>query len=331
MSNSYSSIKVDVIRGHNVESHHLVSASVVNSNGNLVMSWGNTDTQIYPRSSIKPLQALTILTSDAINKFNVTDLELALACASHSGEIEHVKIVEQWLHRMGLSYKDLECGAHAPTHLNSAINLYKNNAGINALYNNCSGKHTGMLVSCLALGLNTHGYVQANHPLQIKIRNLIEDFCSIKISPTDIAIDGCSIPTYYLNMNSLALAMARFANPKDEFEKYKFATEKIFKTIVNNPYYLAGTDRYCTRMTTALDKSGFVKTGAEGVMFACLPSLDLGVVVKADDGASRAAETSMSWILKKLGALSDNRYHEFSMTEVSNWNQIRTGAIKIHE
>lgn len=329
MSESHSPLTINVVRGSQTECLHSVSAVVMNNDAQIVSQWGNTELKIFPRSSIKPLQALALFQSGAYDQFKITDKELAIACASHSGEKPHTQLVESWLQRLTLSTEDLECGAHYPSYQNATLELLHERKPMTAIHNNCSGKHAGMLASCLALKVPTKGYVNAEHPLQIMIKKLIEEFCEIQLKNEDMAIDGCSIPTYYISLNSLALSMARFAAPSGSLDKYQSATKKILSAIVQNPYYLGGTDRYCTRMTEALNGKGFVKTGAEGVMFACLPELKTGVAMKVADGATRAAELGMSYILNRIGALSNSDYAEFSKIEIKNWNQILTGHIEV--
>lgn len=329
MSKIYAPLTVNVLRAANIESRHDVSAIVVNSQGVSEFCWGETDRKIYPRSSIKSIQALAIILSGAAEMFKVTDAELAIASASHGGEKKHIELVSSWLNRIGLTPLDLECGAHLPSHQDSFIELLKQGKNFSAIHNNCSGKHTGMLATALALKENTKGYSKINHPVQVLIKQIIEDFCSEKIEENQIAIDGCSIPTYFMNMKNLALAMARLGDSQNFSEKYRLASQRIYKANVENPYLIAGTDRYCTQMMNELNKNGLIKTGAEGVMFASIPSLKLGVVVKAHDGAPRAAEIAMSWILKELGLLNRVSWEKFSQVPIKNWNQILTGSIRI--
>lgn len=326
---SHPKLKINILRGSNIESQHEVSALVVDSKNQTQISWGSTDLKIYPRSSIKPIQALIVILSGAFEKFKISNQELALACGSHSGEKEHVQAVSDWLARLNLSELNLECGAHLPSNQNASSHLLNQNKLPSALHNNCSGKHTGMLASALALGVDTTGYVQTNHPIQKLIREIIEDFCSEKITESDIAIDGCSIPTYFLNLKNLAFAMARVADPNNLPEKYRTPIQKIYNACVENPFYIAGTERYCTRMITALHKRALIKTGAEGVMFASIPEQKIGIVVKAHDGATRAAEMSMSWILKELGILDQSTWESFSEVPIKNWNQILTGKVTL--
>lgn len=308
---------VEIIRGQKVESIHEVTALVVNSKGEIIMGWGDTGRNIYPRSSIKSIQAVNIIVSGAAEKFAVTDQELALASASHNGETDHIIGVRQWLGRMGLSEQDLECGAQ------------KQQDGFSPLFNNCSGKHAGMLASALAMGVATRGYSKVEHPVQVAVRKTIEDFCSEKITDDGIAVDGCSIPTYFLAMKGLALGMARFSDPEKLPQKYQNACRRLFRAVTEYPYFIAGKDRYCTNMTIELAKRASIKTGAEGVMFACLPDLKLGLVVKAHDGAVRAAEASTTWILNELGVLSPSGLEKFLPVPLKNWNGIQTGFITV--
>ena len=171
--------------------------------------------------------------------------------------------------------------------------------------------------------------MQFEHPVQLAVKETLEDFCSEKITEQNSAIDGCSIPTYFLPMKSLALAMARFADPEKLPDKYHEACKRIYSAVTEYPFYIAGKDRYCTNMTIELEKKGMIKTGAEGVMFAALPELKLGVVVKAHDGNVRASEASMSWILHEIGALSKGSLDKFMPVPIKNWNGIKTGQITI--
>ncbi len=324
-------LKVAVYRGQNIESRHAISAVVVNSDGHIEAGWGDYKSKIYPRSSIKSIQALAVVTSGAADIFNVSDIELALASASHGAEPQHVSAVELWLNRLGLSANDLECGAHLPSNHEAMLNLLDSHHPFSAFHNNCSGKHTGMLAATLAMGEKTLGYTHKNHPVQKYIKKIIEEFCSEFVDSDSIAIDGCSIPTFFMPMKSLALAMARLGSPDNFSEKYRSASERIFKANVENPFFVAGTGRYCTEIMLELRGNGLVKTGAEGVMFAALPRIKSGVVIKVQDGATRAAELAMSWILRELGQLSEDSYKKFSEIELKNWNKISTGSIKMTE
>ena len=322
-------LKVQVIRGQQIESSHNVHVMVCDSNENTIYSQGTLNQKIYPRSAIKALQALALFTTGAYKKFSLTPSEITLACASHSGQTEHVEVIRHWLLKLGLSTENLECGGHWPTNQNAAHELIKKNNSYSAIHNNCSGKHTGFLADALALEVDTKNYIQLQHPVQKEVKKLIENFCSYQIDNNSIAIDGCSIPTYFMPLKSLALGMARFADIDNSQTELSTAKQIIFNSIQQNPFYLAGQDRYCTLMTTELGENGFVKIGAEGVIMASLPKNKLGIVIKSEDGASRSTELAMTWVLKQLNILSENTFNKFSEVPVENWNRIRTGQIKV--
>src|SRR5262249_21163566 len=136
---------VEVTRGGMVESRHRAAVAVVDADGKVVHAWGDIEQPVYGRSAIKPLQALPLIESGAADRYNVPAAEIALACASHNGEPRHVELVQAWLKRIGCSVDDLECGGHMPYHDPSVEALIRSGTKPNALFNNCSGKHTGFL------------------------------------------------------------------------------------------------------------------------------------------------------------------------------------------
>lgn len=328
-SQSMSPIQINVVRGQFVESRHKISGLVIDSDGKRLLEFGNADQKTFPRSSLKPLQAIPLLQSGAAEKFDLSDIEIALACASHSGEADHVARVESWLQKIDLSKENLECGAHAPARQEAALGLARSGQNYHAGHNNCSGKHTGMLCTALAKGEPLNGYINYEHPVQQRIKKVVEDFCDVTLTEKDYAIDGCSIPTFFMPLSSLALGMARLADPSGLPKSYQQAAQRILKACIENPLYIAGTDRYCTKMTTALNKQGFVKVGAEGVMIACLSEKKVGVALKCDDGGTRAVEVAMSYVLSKLGVLDELARAEFLSPKLINWNKIETGYLAV--
>lgn len=328
-SQSMSPIQINEVRGQFVESKHKISGLVVDSDGNRLFEFGNADQKTFPRSSLKPLQAIPMVQSGAVEKYELSDIEIALACASHSGEADHVARVESWLKRINLSKDNLECGAHAPARQEAALNLAGAGQSFHAGHNNCSGKHAGMLCTALVKGEPLKGYINYDHPVQQRIKKVIEDFCDVTLTEKDYAIDGCSIPTFFMPLSSLALGMARLSNPFSLPINYQPAAQRILKACIENPFYIAGTDRYCTKMTTALNKQGFVKVGAEGVMIACLSEKKIGVALKCDDGGTRGAEVAMSYVLSKLEVLDELARAEFLSPKLVNWNKIETGYLAV--
>lgn len=292
-----------VTRGPLVESRHRGIAVVADASGAIVAQWGDAARPVYPRSAVKALQAVPIIASGAADAFALDDWELALACASHNGEPAHTERVERWLTRIGCSAADLECGSQEPTDKASADALIRDNRKPSALHNNCSGKHAGFLSTARHLGEPTQGYVKADHPVQQRVRAVLEEMSGKDLSVAPCGIDGCSIPTYAIALNGVATAMARIADPVSLSERRRDAVMRLRHAWGAQPYMVAGRNRFDTEVMEATRGAVLVKTGAEGVHCACLPALGLGVALKIDDGAGRAAEVAMLALLSHLGAI----------------------------
>ncbi len=285
---------VEITRGVEVESRHEVDAVVVDLAGKIVAGWGDTDRTVLPRSAGKPLQALPLITTGAADAFGLSDIELALSCASHNGEPDHVNRVETWLARIGFPEDTLECGAHAPGYRPAADDLVRGGIEPGPRHNNCSGKHTGFLTVCRHLDLDPSGYIGPDHPVQAnQITAALEDLCMVDLSGQTPGIDGCGIPVWAIPITALARGWARLA--------HRGAGRRLLDAMIANPFYVAGTERACTRIMNDARHATAVKTGAEGVFCASMGDDRLGVAVKARDGNSRASEAAIEFILDRHG------------------------------
>ncbi|MGC2602805.1 MAG: asparaginase, partial [Rhodomicrobium sp.] len=157
-------VLIEVTRGPAVESRHRGAFVVVDAAGKVIWGGGDSERPVYPRSAAKPLQALPLIETGAADRFNLTNRELALACASHKGEPAHVAAVEAWLACIGLDPTCLECGVQAPRTAQAAEKIVRDGTPLNAAYHNCSGKHTGFLTTCMACGDPVQGYIEPGHP-----------------------------------------------------------------------------------------------------------------------------------------------------------------------
>jgi L-asparaginase II len=304
MNTAESPILVDVSRGAMVESRHRGCYAVVDRGGAVLAEGGDITRQVYARSAIKPLQALALVESGAAETFALGDGEIALACASHSGEDRHVATVRAWLARIGLSEDDLECGAHPPGHAPTYVALARAGLAPSAAHNNCSGKHTGMLSVCRHRGWPTHSYIDAAHPLQHLITANLEAMCGLSLADAPRGIDGCGLPQIGIPLHALARGFARFGAPDDLPSGRARACRRIAAAMVAEPFMVAGTDRFCTRALIAAKGKVVLKTGAEGVYLAAVPARGLGLAVKIDDGAGRAAEVAMARLMLAWGDLT---------------------------
>jgi len=300
---SDSPILVEVWRGTLAESAHRGAYVVVDADGSVVEAKGDPARAVFARSAIKPLQALPLVESGAAEAFGVRDDELALACASHSGEPFHVAAVTAWLGRVGLSVADLECGAHAPYHASSVKQLHAAGQEPTAAHNNCSGKHTGVLTTCRHLKDPTRGYINAEHAAQQLITRVLEEMCGVTLGKAPRGIDGCGFPQIAIPLRALAQGIARLGAPDRLSRDRAGACRRIATAMMTHPAMVSGTGRFCTRaMETARGKA-VVKTGAEGVYMAAIPAKGYGIALKVDDGATRAAEVMMAALLIRHAGL----------------------------
>lgn len=296
-------VLVEATRGPLVESLHRGAVAVCDAGGDIVAGWGDIERAVFPRSAVKPLQALPLIESGAAAHFGVSDEEIALACASHAGDAKQTELVERWLRRVGLGVADLECGSQIPTDPDAALALAIEGGKPSALHNNCSGKHCGMLTTALHMGEPTKGYVGADHPVQRRITDTLGEMAGTMPQHTPFGTDGCGIPTFALPLSGLATALARMADPSSLPPIRRDAARRIVAAMSGHPDLIAGRGRLSTLVMRAAP-SIVVKGGAEGVYAAILPGRGLGVAVKIDDGANRAAEVAMLAILRHLRALS---------------------------
>jgi L-asparaginase II len=294
-------VAVELWRGGRIESRHRVRAAVVDAAGRTLLALGDLDEPVFPRSAVKPFQALALVESGAVEAFDVSEEELALACASHSGEPKHVALVEAWLARLGLDETALACGPHNPTNAQAAAALARGGGVPHRVHNNCSGKHTGMLAAALQLGAPTFGYEQPEHPVQRHVQAALQQLAGVDELPVP-GIDGCSLPNHPLPLAALARAAAHLADPSGLEVRRARALDRIAGAMRAHPFMVAGSGRCCTLvMETVPDL--IAKTGAEGVYLGAWRTRGLGIVVKAEDGAGRAAEVAFLALLEHLGAL----------------------------
>jgi L-asparaginase II len=296
-------VLVEVTRSDRVESAHRGAIAVCDASGALHFAAGNVEVLVYPRSSLKPIQAIPLIESGAAALFGLGSEEIALACASHSGEPQHTTRIAAWQAKIGCSAGDLACGAHKPIHEATANEMIARGEKWTPLHNNCSGKHTGFMSVARALGVPVAQYEKPEHPVQRRVEEAFSQLAGVP-RPLPYGVDGCTVPNFAVPLRALARAMAQIADPQHLSLASAEACRRIFAAMTRHPELVAGTGRACTllmRQSPALA----VKTGAEGVFVTILPALGLGVALKIDDGAGRAAETAIAGLLIGLGALPD--------------------------
>lgn len=323
-------VVIEALRGALVESQHCGAVAVVDAEGALVLAIGDVERPIYPRSAIKALQALVLVEAGAAERFGLQDEELALACASHGGEPDHVAGVVSMLARAGLDQGALLCGTHWPLHQPSALALSRSGGAATALHNNCSGKHAGFLCAACAMGCDPTTYVDHTHPVQRAVKGVLEGLGGAEIPDAHRGIDGCSVPTFAMPLTALARAFARFGTGHGLEPERGAAARRLRAACAAHPWHVAGTGRFCTEVMTSLRERVFVKAGAEGVYCAALPEQGLGLALKIDDGAARAAEAAMAAVIARFLPRDDEgraALDRFSRPVLRNWNRTPIGAL----
>ena len=322
-----SPVLVTVTRGDSVESAHRGAFVAIDADGTVIVSGGEVERPVFPRSAIKAIQALPVVESGAADALGWGSTELALCCASHSSELAHVAHVERMLAGMNLDETALECGAHWPVFGKAPlIELARRGGEPTALHNNCSGKHAGFLALARQENWPLEGYVRADHPVQRAVRDALVEVTGA--DPLDRGIDGCGVPTWSVPLRALAHGFARLATGVGLGAARARAAERLVGATMAAPWFVAGTKRHDTVVMEAAPGSVTLKTGAEGVYCAAIPSLGVGVALKIDDGTTRAAEITVAALLARLlpephaGAL-----RPFATRTIRNWTGTPTGAI----
>ncbi|HEU0200984.1 MAG TPA: asparaginase, partial [Burkholderiaceae bacterium] len=255
-------------RGERVECVHYGSIAVVDEGGKLVAALGEPQALHFTRSALKPLQALPFVEDDGLGRLRLTSHELALMCASHNGEHVHVDIVRRLLARIGAAEDDLQCGSHAPYYF-AATGTPARGGRYGPLFHNCSGKHAGFMAYCRLHGHRLAHYLALESPVQVRIRNVVQQFAH----GDDVAlgIDGCSCPNYALPLTRLAHIYQQLAaGTTPELAALAFAMKR-------HPDLVSGTGRIDLALALAGKGDWLSKVGAEGVQAIGVTSRGLGI------------------------------------------------------
>ncbi len=300
-------ILAEVTRGERVESVHHGVVAVVNAAGELVAGVGDPEHVAYFRSSAKPFQAVPLVESGAADAFGFIPAELALACASHNAEPSHQAGVASMLAKIGLDAEALRCGIALPYDEAEAARVTTNKTRPSSIHNNCSGKHAGMLATCVHLGYPLDTYLDPEHPLQRQIRSIVVAALRMDEDDIGVATDGCSLPTYAAPVRAFATAFAAFAAPEQappgHGREYAAALDRLRQAMAAHPHNIGGTGEPDTDL---MDVSGgriVAKVGAEGLLCMALPEQAIGIAMRFADGSTRCHAVVAMEVLRQLGFL----------------------------
>ncbi len=324
-----------VIRGKTVESIHRGSLLIIDGDGREIVNIGNAETVAFIRSSAKPFQVLPFLLSGGAEKFGFTESEIALACASHSGEKIHTTIAEMMLKKIGLSESDLRCGAHLPFNEQHAEEMIKSGEKPTQLHNNCSGKHAAMLAFALTIGADLKTYDLIENPVQQAILEVIADFCETPKETIPLAVDGCCAPNFALSVRAMAKGFLKLVFPPLSFDdELREACRRVVTAMMNYPELVGGTERLDTLLMNAARGKFISKIGAEGVwLCGVLPSekfpKGLGIAMKIDDGDDKRARAVISVeVLRQLGIFGEKTLANYSPLPITNRRGETVGRVE---
>lgn len=319
-------IVVELTRGGLVESTHRGAFAISGPTGEPLVALGDIVRPVYPRSAIKPLQALALIETGAADRWQLGAAEIALACASHSGSSEHTDLARAMLQRGGLDAGALGCGAHVPTDDAAARQLTVAGQSPSPLHNNCSGKHAGMLLTALHCGEAIEEYWSPQHPVQVRIRSLIEPLLGRGLGPEVMGIDGCSVPNWAMPVGDLARAFAAFGTGAGPGIAHKGSAQRIMAACWAHPEMVGGKGRLDTEIMRRLPGEVLMKTGAEGANAVALPRAGIGIALKIDDGARRAAE---ALVLALIAHLLPKARHLVPGAAIRNFRGAEVGETRI--
>lgn len=314
-------------RNGRTEAVHCGSVAVVDAGG-MVLSIGEPHAPTYLRSSCKMLQALPVVESGAARRFGLSDAQIAVCCASHSGADYHLAAVAGLLRKIGLEPEALQCGAHPPADRAEGERLARSGEAPTALHNNCSGKHAGMLAACRALDWPIESYLDPQHPLQQWILRTIADYTGQERDAIGLGTDGCSLPTFHVPLSGAARALGRFML---EAKNSDSPAHRILTAVAAHPEMVYQHGGFDTELMRVLRGRCMAKRGAMGIFVVGLHTPrhgTLGVAVKIDDGAIAILPVVVMRVLEQLEILTPDELRaleEFRTLPVRNCNGILTG------
>ena len=299
-------LQLDVLvwRGEIAESRHRVQAAVSDPGGHLAAGTEEAGAVTTFRSAAKPFQLLPLVERGHADRWRWGDPQLAVMAASHTGSPEHVELVSGILGRLGLAEHHLACGFHEPLDPRSLALVRAHPATRSAVYNNCSGKHAGMLCLALSEGWPVEGYHRPEHPVQQLMKTTVAEVCGLKPESLAVAVDGCNVSVFGLPLAAMARGYARLAAASPDGDPRERALHRIRGAMCGHPRAVGGDGRFSTVLMEGTGGRLVAKGGAEGLECVGLPARRLGMAIKCEDGQARGVGPATLALLEHLGELS---------------------------
>lgn len=318
-----SEILLHYTRAGHVENIHRGDVVAVDCDGKIVDSVGNPYLPMFWRSAAKPFQALAFVKNGGLEKYNITEEELAVLVSSHSGEENHVALVRSILKKIGLSEDDLECGVLRPVNGKAFKKLLLSGEKVGQVHNQCSGKHSQIMALAIMLGVPVKDYIKPDHPAQKVIFRHVAMASRMPEDKLEIGIDGCGVPVFYLPLYNMSLAYARLSTPsKGDWGEYEDAATRIRDAMSKYPQVISGTGRIDCAVNEITGGRIIAKVGADAVYCLAVKDQSLGITFKIEDGDLRAINPMVIAVLKRLDLLSKD--------ELARLNELFPPVLKNH-
>jgi L-asparaginase II len=306
-----------------------VHAAIVDESGTLTGAARDPSYVTAWRSCAKPFQVMPLLESGGFDSLGWGDDHLALSCASHGGEPEHVALAAAMLDDLGMEEGDLACGPHEPLASRGVRFLREAGERPSRLHNNCSGKHAAMLARAQTAGWHTYGYERDEHPVQRCCLEAVAFWSGAPQASIGRAVDGCGAVVFCLPLEAMARAYAKFASAARDGDE---VPARIAHAMQTRPFLIGGTDRFDSVLIEETEGAVIAKIGAEGVHSVAVPERGLGIALKVEDGAQRAQFAAVVRILQLLDVLPAKlapRLEEFVHRPLRNTRGEAVGELRM--
>ncbi|MDB5940553.1 MAG: L-asparagine amidohydrolase (L-asparaginase II)-like protein [Ramlibacter sp.] len=319
---------IELSRGGTLECQHAGAVAVVDTGGKLLASAGDPNWMAFTRSTLKALQALPFMEAGGPRHFGFSDRDVAMLCASHSGEGMHVAQVQSILDKSGVSYKQLQCGCHVPYYVADGVGPAPEH--FDERHHNCSGKHSGFLAYCVQHGHSLQDYLEPAHPLQQAIRRDVARAAALAPEDLRLGIDGCSAPNYAMPLSALARAYARLASGEQDGE-FGGSFGQLARAMTAHPDLVSGTGRNDKAFMEAGRGDWLTKVGADGMQAFASRSRGQAFAVKIADGSKPALYAATVEVLEQLGWLDAGQREQllpWRAGVIANWRGTAVGERK---
>jgi L-asparaginase II len=326
-------LQIDVVvrRGRIAESRHHIQAAASDPAGRLLAGTADAAAVTTFRSAAKPFQLLPLVERGHADRWRVSEEELAIMSASHTGSPYHVALVRGLLERLGATDRQLACGYHDPPDPESMAYLASHPGERSPVYNNCSGKHAGMLCLARSEGWPLEGYERASHPVQQLMRRTVAEVCGMSPEAVEVAVDGCGVSVFGMPLCAMARGYATLAAAAPAGGDRARALDRIRRAMQRYPQAVGGKGRFSTALMEAGGTRWVAKGGAEGLECLGIPARGIGLAVKCEDGQSRGVVPAVVALLEYLGEIAPaelERMHEMRRPVIRNYSGVEVGSIE---